>query len=71
MARGRIAKVKISDEQLSTLQAGGTVKVRLPKDVALLQISLVNGDPFAQVWSAFDKVWKEFDEVFKRFRFHK
>jgi hypothetical protein len=69
--KGRIAQVKLTEDQLNKLLAGGRVSVRLPKDVALLRLSLKEGDVFEQVWAGFDKVWKEFDEMFRKLPWHK
>jgi hypothetical protein len=69
--KGRTAQVKLTEEQLNNLLAGGHVSVRLPKDVALLRLSLKEGDVFEQVWAGFDKIWKEFDAMFRKLPFRK
>lgn len=69
--RGRVAAVKLSPTQLAQLQAGRTVKVRLPKDVSILQISLIDGEQFAEFWSEFDKFFAGFDRLMKKLPFRK
>ena len=69
--RGRTAKVKLSPQQIIQLQEGKTIKVRLPKDVALLQISLVDGDTWNEFWSEWDKFFAGFDRLMKKFPFRK
>jgi len=59
--KGRVAKVKLTPEQLLHLQSGVPLNIRLPKDVALLRISLYDGDIFAKFDRFFDKfrdIWK-------------
>ena len=71
MSRGRIANVRLSPEQVTQLQEGRTVKVRLPKDVALLQISLVDGERLAEFWSEFDRFFAGLDKLMKKLPFRK
>jgi hypothetical protein len=61
--KGRVAKVRLTLEQLLRLQDGLTLNIRLPKDVALLRISLYDGDIFARFDRFFEKfgiLWDDF-----------
>jgi hypothetical protein len=71
---GRIARVKLTMNQLARLQAGGRVSVRLPKDVALLRLTLKEPGydaAFAELSDLFDQFWKDWGRIWKKLPFGK
>jgi hypothetical protein len=64
--KGRVARVKLDPAQLLLLKDGYTLSVRLPKDVALLQISTKDGDIFAKFERFFDRFFKIWDDFFEQ-----
>lgn len=65
--KGRVARVKLTSEQLARLQAGRTLLIRLPKDVSILRLSTVDGDIFEQFSRRTEKFWKEIGEAWNRY----
>jgi hypothetical protein len=69
--KGRVAQIKLSEEQLARLHAGGRITVRLPKNVAQLRISAQEGHVFREINTLLDKFWKDFDRLWKKLPFRK
>lgn len=65
--RGKIAKVQLSEVQMDMLKLGQTVVIRLPKDVAQLRLSTVEGDRVEQLALRMQTLWEEIDGALKRF----
>jgi len=63
---GRVAKVKLTPDQLAKLQQGDTLQIRLPQNVALLRISLRTGDVFQQFDELFDRFWGDWGKLWDR-----
>ena len=68
---GRVAKVRLTPEQLAKLQGGETLQIRLPKGVALLRISLREGDIFQQFDELFDRFWGDWGKLWDRVMRHR
>jgi hypothetical protein len=72
----RTARIKLSDNQVLMLQSGETLRVNIPKDVSLLDVSLleistVTGDFFKSTEKHWDRLWREFETIFEKFRLRK
>ena len=73
---GREAKATITLEQIKSLQDGESIKIKLPKNVEILNLTFafdrycievnyrINGI-FDRMWKRFDEFWKDFDKLWK------
>ena len=72
--RGKIAQVQLTPDQLLRLQTGGRVSIRLPKEVALLRLTVKESSydaAFAELSDLFDQFWKDWGRIWKKLPFGK
>jgi len=67
----RVARVKLTPRQLARLQEGRTFLIRLPKDVAILRLSITSGDIFQQFDERFDRFWGDWGKLWDRVMRHR